>query len=129
MRYHDTNARPDSNAELTERGRNSRINTEQKEGVVAMKEELTDNKRNSILLPFLVGGIVGAGVALLLAPKPGKEVREDIKRFAANTKDNVTSVIDKGKTLFDESKTVVSNAIEAGKAAYEQEKEKMRHAA
>lgn len=94
-----------------------------------MKEELTNNKGNTILMPFLVGGIVGAGLALLLAPKPGKEVREDIKRFAANTKDSVTSVIDKGKTLFDEGKTVVSNAIEAGKTAYEQEKEKMRHAA
>ena len=94
-----------------------------------MKEDLTDKKGNSILMPFLVGGIVGAGVALLLAPKPGKEVREDIKRFAENTKESVTSVIDRGKTLFDESKTMISSAIEAGKTAYEQEKEKIRHAA
>jgi gas vesicle protein len=56
-----------------------------------MKEELT-NKGNSILMPFLVGGVVGAGVALLLAPKPGKEVREDIKRFATSTKDRVTLI-------------------------------------
>jgi gas vesicle protein len=92
-----------------------------------MKEELT-NKGNSILMPFLVGGVVGAGVALLLAPKPGKEVREDIKRFATSTKDRVTLAIDKGKELYDEGKTAVANAIEAGKTAYIQEKEKWQHA-
>jgi gas vesicle protein len=92
-----------------------------------MKEELT-NKGNSILMPFLVGGVVGAGVALLLAPKPGKEVREDIKRFATSTKDRVTLAIDKGKELYGEGKTAVANAIEAGKTAYIQEKEKWQHA-
>jgi gas vesicle protein len=92
-----------------------------------MKEELT-NKGNSILMPFLVGGVVGAGVALLLAPKPGKEVREDIKRFATSTKDRVTLALDKGKELYGEGKTAVANAIEAGKTAYIQEKEKWQHA-
>ena len=33
-----------------------------------MKEELI-TKEASMLVPFLVGGVVGAGVALLLAPK------------------------------------------------------------
>jgi len=36
-----------------------------------MKEELT-KKTFNILVPFLVGGVVGAGVTLLLAPKIGK---------------------------------------------------------
>jgi gas vesicle protein len=92
-----------------------------------MTEELT-KKEGSILIPFLVGGIVGAGVALLLAPKAGKEVRDDIKRFASSTKDRVTLAIDKGKELFEEGKTAVTSAIEAGKTAYVQEKEKWQRA-
>jgi gas vesicle protein len=110
-----------------------------------MKEEL-NNKGNPILMPFLVGGVVGAGLALLLAPKPGKEVREDIKRFAAISRGKVSFAIDKGKELYDEGRTSVANvidkgrefyderrtavtsAIEAGKTAYNQEKEKWRHA-
>ena len=110
-----------------------------------MKEELT-NRGHSILMPFLVGSVVGAGITLLLAPKPGKEVREDIKRFANkakegvslaidkgkelynDSKERVSVTIDKGKELFDEGRTVVTTAIEAGKAAYAQEKEKWQHA-
>jgi gas vesicle protein len=92
-----------------------------------MKEELT-NRGNSILMPFLAGGVVGAGLALLLAPKPGKEVREDIKRFATSTRDRVSLAIDKGKELYDEGRTAVAGAIEAGKTAFIQEKEKWQHA-
>jgi gas vesicle protein len=91
-----------------------------------MKEELIE-KGNTVLMPFLVGGIVGAGIALLLAPKPGKEVREDIKRFASNAKERVSSAVDQGKVLYEEGRTAVAGAIDAGKTAYIQEKEKFRH--
>ena len=37
---------------------------------------------------FGVGILVGAGIALLLAPKPGRELREDIRgRFKRNGED------------------------------------------
>ena len=110
-----------------------------------MKEELIDKGIN-MMVPFFVGSVVGAGVALLLAPKPGKEVRNDIKWFATTTKDRVNltvdkgkelydegrtvvaSVIDKGKEFYEEGRTVVTSAIDAGKTAYVHEKEKMQHA-
>ena len=91
-----------------------------------MKEELT-NKGSSVLMPFLVGGIVGAGIALLFAPKAGREVRDDIKRLTTRTKDQVSSTIDQGRLLYEEGKTAVTNAIEAGKTAFLQVKEKFRH--
>lgn len=109
-----------------------------------MKEELT-NKGKSILIPFLVGGAVGAGLTLLLTPKSGKEVREDIKRFAHDSKERValaidkgkelyndsrervTSAIDKGKEFYDEGRAMVGKAMEAGKTAYVQGKEKWQH--
>ncbi len=92
-----------------------------------MKEELT-NKGSTLIVPFLVGGVVGAGLAFLLAPKPGKEIRSDMKRFATTTKDRVTVAIDKGKNLYDEGRTAVANTIDAGKNAYIQQKEKWQHA-
>jgi gas vesicle protein len=88
-----------------------------------MKEEGLTNER-SILVPFLVGGIVGAGIALLLAPKSGKEIRGQIRNFALDTKDTVASTFNKGKELYDEGRVAVMNAIEAGKEAYVQEREK-----
>jgi gas vesicle protein len=92
-----------------------------------MKEEL--KKRGiDMLVPFLVGGAVGAGAALLLAPKPGKELRNDLKRFATTTKDRVALAIDQGKGLYEEGRAAVAGAIDAGKTALVREAEKWQHA-
>ncbi len=91
-----------------------------------MKEEVT-TKSSSVIVPFLVGGAVGAGLALLFAPKPGKEIRTDVKRLASTAKDRVALAIDKGKELYEDGKTAVVNAIDAGKNAFVQEKEKWLH--
>ncbi len=92
-----------------------------------MKEELK-KKGIDMLVPFLVGGAVGAGVALLLAPKPGKEIRNDLKRFATTTKDRVTLAVDRGKVLYEEGRAAVASAVDAGKTAFVEEKEKWQHA-
>ena len=89
----------------------------------------------SIFLSFILGGVVGAGVALLLAPQSGRETRQKIRQFTEDVKDKavdyvdevkekVSSSIDKGKELYEEKKTILSSAIEAGKEAYEKEKER-----
>ena len=92
-----------------------------------MKEELK-KKGIDMLVLFLVGGAVGAGVALLLAPKPGKEIRNDLKRFATTTKDRVTLAVDRGKVLYEEGRAAVASAVDAGKTAFVEEKEKWQHA-
>jgi gas vesicle protein len=83
----------------------------------------------SILVPFVVGGLVGAGVALLLAPKAGKELRKDIKDIASDTRGRIATTVDKGKELYVDSTAAVKNAFEAGKTAYIQEMEKHRKTA
>jgi gas vesicle protein len=92
-----------------------------------MKAELT-NKGKSILIPFLVGGAVGAGVTLLLTPKSGKEVREDIKRFAHDSKERVALAIDKGKELYNDSRERVALAIDKGKELYNDSRERVTSA-
>jgi gas vesicle protein len=90
----------------------------------------------SILLSFLLGGLVGAGFALLLAPQSGRETRQKIKELSEDAKEKamgyvedvkgkVTSNIEKGKGFYEEKKTLLSSAIEAGKGAYEKEKERL----
>lgn len=41
-----------------------------------------DESKSSFLIGFLAGGVLGAVIALLYAPKPGKELRADIKNKA-----------------------------------------------
>ncbi len=86
----------------------------------------------SVLLAFVLGGMVGAGVALLLAPQSGTETRRKIKEltddvkekaadYADTAKGKVVSTVDKAKELYEEKKTAISAAVEAGKEAYEKE--------
>ena len=93
-----------------------------------MKEELVSTERTngSILIPFLVGGVVGAGIALLLAPKSGREIRKDIRDAASSTRDKVALTVEKGKNLYGEGLTAVKGAIDAGKTAFVEEREKHR---
>ncbi len=90
----------------------------------------------SLILGFFIGGLVGAGVALLLAPQPGAETRQKIKeladeakekaaQYAEEVKSKVTSTVEKGKELVEEKKSLVTAAVDAGKEAYQKEKEKL----
>lgn len=101
-----------------------------------MKNEESGNSFGSLILPFFIGGVIGAGLALLFAPKSGRETREIIKETAGNVKgktgeyagqvkEKVISTVEKGKGLFQEKKAVLASAIEAGKEAYGKEKEKL----
>jgi gas vesicle protein len=92
-------------------------------------EKLMHGKKRSLMVPILASGVIGAGIALMLAPKTGKEVRRDLKRIAANTRDKVVSAIDKGKVLYMEGRKAIPEAVKAGKKVYIHEKEKLRHAA
>jgi gas vesicle protein len=84
--------------------------------------------RNPLLVPVIVAaGIVGAGIALLLAPKAGNEIRDDLKRFASSSRDRVVSAIDKGKDLYIAGKGTISGAVEAGKKVYTDVKERVTH--
>jgi len=86
----------------------------------------------SVLLAFALGGLVGAGVALLLAPQSGIETRRKIKEFADDVKEKandysdtakekVTSAVEMAKDLYEEKKSAITAAVEAGKEAYEKE--------
>ncbi|OPX98792.1 MAG: YtxH-like protein [Syntrophorhabdus sp. PtaB.Bin047] len=88
----------------------------------------------TVLLSFFLGGIIGAGVALLTAPKTGEETRKMIREFAEDAKDKAeeyvgqvkekaSTLVDKGKDLLDKEKNIITKAVEAGKEAYEREKQ------
>ena len=51
---------------------------------------MENNNKIKVLISFLIGGTIGGAVALLFAPKPGRELRTDISQ---KTKD----LIEEGK--------------------------------
>jgi gas vesicle protein len=58
------------------------------------------------LLGALAGALVGAGVALLMAPKPGAQVRQDLNQGFNTVKDAATrryrEVADKATALYEQ---------------------------
>jgi gas vesicle protein len=96
----------------------------------------SDNKVMTGALLVLAGAILGAGVALLVAPQSGKETRRDITKYARKTRRKVEGVagevaesvadladmveekaeelLDKGKDLAKESRQAVLDALEEG---------------
>jgi len=115
---------------------------------------MQDRNENSgspiAIISFLAGTVVGAGIALLLAPRSGSETREKISARAHAMRDKVnlgsrsaqlvergkeaveygrgifqqgTEKVQQGKEYLEEKKKVLASAIEAGKEAMEKEKE------
>ncbi len=84
---------------------------------------------SSTILAFLLGAVVGAGVTLLMAPWSGREARERIKTAAedardraeavlAETREKVSTVIEKGKGALEKERSTIKSALEAGKEAF-----------
>jgi gas vesicle protein len=89
----------------------------------------------TVFLSFLAGAAVGAGMGLLLAPKTGRELRENIldltdeaidkiKGFTKEAQGKIKDTYEETKDLITEKKAIISSAIEAGKEAMDREKEK-----
>jgi gas vesicle protein len=98
-------------------------------------------------LYFLIGGFVGASVALLFAPRSGEETRrylegkyregadtvqkrvKESREYVGSMKEGLTErvgeTIEAGKETVARQKDQLSSAIEAGRKAYQQEKSKL----
>ena len=89
----------------------------------------------SLALAFLLGGALGASLALLFAPEGGPQTRARLRglatdlrdrsaNLAGDLRDRVEDVLDEGKEIFDEKKYILSAAYQAGKEAMEKERGK-----
>ena len=81
---------------------------------------------------FLLGGVLGAAAALLLAPRSGRETRDflversgDVARraqgFAGEAQGRAGEWLDKSRELFEEQTQRLMSAFEAGRDAMREE--------
>lgn len=57
-----------------------------------------DDRTRSVLIALILGGLAGAGLALLLAPQSGRRTRQQIADLAEDLKDYATDLTDKVRT-------------------------------
>lgn len=101
------------------------------------------NKHLDMLGAFAAGGLIDAGIALLLAPKSGRETRRSIKRFGKmaqkealyyqseiqdkmdrifrNLQEDLRSSLDEGKNWTEDKISKIENALQAGRRKIETE--------
>ena len=81
-----------------------------------------------ILLAFLAGGLIGAGLALLYAPASGKETRQKINDLAGDVRKKAEGwtgdMKEKVGSFIEEEKSVIKAAYDAGREAMAKEKAK-----
>jgi gas vesicle protein len=113
---------------------------------------MSDDERGTnlatVVVSFLAGAAIGSGLALLFAPKTGREVREQIKDltedavdkikdyakeaqekvkdYAKDAQEKVKATYESGKEVVLEKKSIISSAIDAGKEAMEKEKQRLQ---
>ena len=89
----------------------------------------------TVLVSFVAGAAIGAGLALLYTPKSGSEMRETIadftedavdkiKEYTKEAQEKIKTAIEDGKETIVEKKSILSSAIEAGREAMQKEKER-----
>ena len=97
---------------------------------------------SGVILSFLVGALAGAAAAVLLAPRSGRETREILGekwRDAADRSrtlseqaaqkgrdavDDASGYVDRKRGALEKRRDRLAAAVEAGKQAYREEKEK-----
>ncbi len=87
---------------------------------------MTRENKVGTILSFVLGAAAGAVTALLLAPKSGAELRDEITEGVSDGVNQVHSSVKdvkhRAQKLVNSAKARVEDAVDAGQVAYDQAK-------
>jgi gas vesicle protein len=91
-----------------------------------------DDNSLELTFAFLLGGVVGATVALLFAPASGEQTRRRIKEatdeVSTNVREEYGRIRDKAEIQVSRLKDRASEGVNQAKSYYDQKKSKIREA-
>ena len=77
--------------------------------------ESSNRHESGSLSVFIIGALVGAGVALLFAPQSGAQMRGLLRDYASRAKDELDEVVDHGAEVLDHTVDRGHDIVEKGK--------------
>ncbi len=89
----------------------------------------------TVLLAMMTGALAGAMAALLLTPQSGRESREQLRSYARRAEEGLRDigeragqefekVVQKGREVYDENKSVLTEAFDAGREAMRRDRDR-----
>ena len=85
---------------------------------------MPENNAGSMMGGFLLGAIVGAGLALMFAPMAGEDTRRHLGKAARKLKDGANDRFDEMKDAIQGGADEVGSAVQAGRDAFRRTVEK-----
>ena len=78
----------------------------------------------TFMVAFVIGALTGAAVALLFAPASGEETREYLGQKAREGKAKAREAMDQGREYYNNQRENLVTAVERGREAFEQARER-----
>ena len=73
------------------------------------------------VVAFLLGGLIGGALGLLLAPRKGEETRKALLDWVEENRERTERFLDEERHVIEEGKEKLSAAWKAGKKAFKRE--------
>ena len=80
---------------------------------------MADNNSGESILAFMLGGIAGAALGVLLAPCSGEETRRRLAEWLEESREKTKHFIDEEREVLQHKKEQLNAAWQAGKKAYQ----------
>ena len=85
---------------------------------------MAKDNSGTIMVAFVLGALTGAAVALLFAPATGEETREFLGQKAREGRDKARDAVDQGRDFYRNQRENLVTAVERGREAFQQARER-----
>jgi len=80
------------------------------------------SRSSTVLAGFMFGAVIGAGLALLMAPATGEETRRRLGETARRIGDNARQTLDKSRDTLNDIKEDAKSAIHSGREVFKRDR-------
>jgi gas vesicle protein len=83
-----------------------------------------DSEGSNVMVAFMMGALTGAALALLFAPASGEQTRDYLGQKAREGRDRARDAYEHGKDYYERQRQSLAGAVERGREAFQQARDR-----
>jgi gas vesicle protein len=83
-----------------------------------------DSEGSNVMVAFMMGALTGAALALLFAPASGELTRDYLGQKAREGRDRARDAYEHGKDYYERQRQSLAGAVERGREAFQQARDR-----